>query len=137
MDPYLERSAIWPDFHDSFIAYLREALQPFLRPRYAALTQDRLFVVEHERPIRPDVSVIESNRNRDFQGEEAVATMVADDPVVVELLREEIRQPFLQIIEPAEGNRIVTAIEVLSPDNKQLGELTEEERQFCHKVLKP
>jgi hypothetical protein len=47
--------------------------------------------------------------------------MVADQPVVVELLREEFRQPYLSIVEPAEGNRVVTAIEVLSPDNKQPG----------------
>ncbi len=121
MDPYLERRAIWPDFHDSLIAYLREALQPYLRPRYAALTQDRLFVVEHERPIRPDVSVIEINERPDFRHGTASSTMVADEPVVVEMLREKIRQPYLEIIEPAEGNRVVTAIEVLSPDNKQPG----------------
>ncbi|MGH7128450.1 MAG: DUF4058 family protein, partial [Planctomycetaceae bacterium] len=52
MDPYIERPEIWPDFHDSLIAALRGALQPLLRPRYAALTQDRLYVVESERPIR-------------------------------------------------------------------------------------
>ena len=117
MDPYLERPAIWPDFHDSCIAYLREALQPFLRPRYAALTQDRLFVVEHDRPIRPDVSIVQTGERTGT----AQATLVADEPLVVELFREEIRQPYLQIIEPAAGNRVVTAIEVLSPDNKQAG----------------
>jgi Uma2 family endonuclease len=120
MDPYLERRALWPDFHDSFIAYLREALQPLLRPRYAALTQDRLFVVQHERPIRPDVSVIETRGNRPFV-DSTTGAMVADQPVVVELLREEFRQPYLSIVEPAEGNRVVTAIEVLSPDNKHPG----------------
>jgi hypothetical protein len=121
MDPYLERRALWPDFHDRFITYLGEAVQPFLRPRYAALTQDRLFVVEHQRPIRPDVSIIEVRESRDSLRSSAVATMVADEPVVVEIQREEIRQPFLTIIEPAEGNRVVTAIEVLSPDNKMAG----------------
>ena len=117
MDPYLERPAIWPDFHDSFIAYLREALQPILRPRYAALTQDRLFAVEHDRPIRPDVSIVQTGEAPGT----AQATLVADEPLVVELFREEIRQPYLQIIEPAAGNRVVTAIDVLSPDNKQAG----------------
>lgn len=117
MDPYLERSAIWPDFHDRLITYIGEALQAYLRPRYVALTQDRLFVVEHDRPIRPDVSIVET-------GQTAAAitgTAVADAPLVVEMFREEVRQPYLQIIEPAAGNRVVTAIEVLSPDNKQPG----------------
>lgn len=27
MDPYLENPEILPDFHDSFLTYLREALQ--------------------------------------------------------------------------------------------------------------
>lgn len=80
MDPYLERRALWPDFHDSLIAYLREALQPLLRPRYAALTQDRLFVVQHERPIRPDVSVIETRGNRPFV-DSTTGAMVGDQPV--------------------------------------------------------
>ncbi len=59
MDPYLERPAIWPDFRDSRIAELRRDLQPLLRPKYVALTQDRLFVIESDRPIRPDISIIE------------------------------------------------------------------------------
>ena len=121
MDPYLERRAIWPDFHDRLITYLGEAIQPFLRPRYVALTQDRLFVVEHERPIRPDVSIIETSEFGRFRHSSAASATVADEPVVVEMIREKIRQPILQIIEPAEGNRVVTAIEVLSPDNKETG----------------
>jgi len=125
MDPYLERPEIWPDFHDSLIAYIREALQPLLRPRYAALTRDRLYVIEADRPIYPDVAVVRARRGG---GEAARApraggptAVAADQPVVVELFREEIREPVIHIIEPAAGNRIVTAIEVLSPDNKEPG----------------
>lgn len=125
MDPYLERPEIWPDFHDSIIAYIREALQPLLRPRYAALTRDRLYVIEADRPIYPDVAVVQARRG---SGEAARApqasgpsAVVADQPVVVELFREEVREPVIHIIEPAAGNRIVTAIEVLSPDNKVPG----------------
>lgn len=120
MDPYIERPVIWPDFHDSLIATIRGVLQPLLRPRYAALTQDRLYVVEADRPIRPDVSVIRTSscRSRDA----ATAVLEADEPAAVfELWRDEIREPLIQIVEPAEGNRLVTAIEVLSPENKQGG----------------
>ena len=119
MDPYLERPEIWPDFHDSLITYIREALQPKLRPRYAALTQDRLYVVEHERSIRPDVSIVRTHADHG-----GVATAVAvepDQPLVFEVIEEEIREPVIHIVEPAAENRIVTAIEVLSPDNKTSG----------------
>jgi hypothetical protein len=34
MDPYLEDPARWPDVHHSLITYIRNALQPQVRPRY-------------------------------------------------------------------------------------------------------
>lgn len=119
MDPYIERPEIWPDFHDRLIAFLCGALQPLLRPRYVALTQDRLYVVESDRPIRPDVSLVRTGRRGPRAG--ATALLEADAPAVFELWREEIRQPLIHIIEPAAGNRLVTAIEVLSPENKDSG----------------
>ena len=119
MDPYIERPEIWPDFHDSLITAIRGLLQPLLRPRYAAVTQDRLYVVEADRPIRPDVSVIRTSSRRTSGA--ATALLEADAPAVFELWRDEIREPLIHIIEPAEGNRLVTAIEVLSPENKARG----------------
>lgn len=120
MDPYIERPDIWPDFHDRLITYLCSHLQPLLRPRFLAVTQDRLYVVESDRSIRPDVSVIRTRTPRG-QRDGGTAVLEMDEPQVFELWREEIRQPLIHIIEPAEGNRLVTAIEVLSPDNKLAG----------------
>jgi hypothetical protein len=121
MDPYIERPEICPDFHDRLVTYLCAALNPLLQPRYVALTQDRLYVVEAERPIRPDVAVIRTAAVvPDTEG--AVATLDVDAPAIFELWREEVREPFIQIIEPAAGNRVVTAIEVLSPDNTRPGQ---------------
>jgi hypothetical protein len=119
MDPYLERPEIWRDFHDSLITYIREALQPLLRPKYAALTQDRLYVIESERPIYPDLAVVETSASSEPRSSQGV--LVVDEPVVIPLWREEVREPYIQIIEPAAENRVVTAIEVLSPDNKAAG----------------
>jgi len=119
MDPYLERPEIWPDFHDSLIAAIRGTIQPLLRPRYAAITQERLYVVEADRAIRPDVSVVRTSTQRPRSAGPAV--LEPDAPAVFELSREEIRQPLIHIVEPAAGNRLVTAIEVLSPDNKAPG----------------
>jgi hypothetical protein len=119
MDPYLERPVLWRDFHDSLIAEVRRELQPLLRPKYVALTQDRLFVVESDQPIYPDVAVVETSAPSASRG--GGAALVADEPVVLEMWREEIREPYIQIIEPAAENRVVTTIEVLSPDNKATG----------------
>jgi hypothetical protein len=119
MDPYIEQPAIWPDFHDRLITFIQEALQPQLRPRYVALGQDRLFVVESDRPIRPDLALLRTSSPKPATG--ASATLEADSPAVFELQQEEMRQPLIEIVEPAAGNRVVTAIEVLSPDNKAGG----------------
>jgi len=120
MDPYIERPAIWADFHDRLIAAISAALQPMLRPKYAALVQDRLYVLESNRPIRPDVSVVESPLP--YAPSTATALMTElDQPMIFELGDEDIREPYIQIIEPAAGNRLITAIDVLSPDNKSAG----------------
>src|SRR5437879_727448 len=112
MDPYIERPAIWADFHDRLIPSISAALQPLLRPKYAALVQDRLYVVESGRPIRPDVALIETGAPPRGTSS-ATAVLELDNPVVFRLPREEIRQPLVTIVEPAAGNRLVTAIEVL------------------------
>jgi hypothetical protein len=90
MDPYIERPEIWRDFHDSLITYIRAALQPVLRPRYVALTQDRLFVVESDRPIRPDVAVACTSSPKPAAGS-SLAVVEPDAPTVFELWDEEVR----------------------------------------------
>lgn len=120
MDPYVERSAIWPDFHDRLITYLCGALQPLLRPKYAALTQDRSYVVESQRPIFPDIGIIRTPSNGPKTS--ATAVLEPEPTAVYELGEEEVRQPYIEIIEPAARDRVITSIEVLSPSNKTPGE---------------
>ena len=102
MDPYIERPAPWPDFHDSLIAALRGVLQPLLQPKYAALTQDRLYVVETDRTLWPDVAVVRASGGQEAM-QVATALAECDAPAVFPLLREEVRQPYLTIVEPAAG----------------------------------
>jgi hypothetical protein len=42
MDPYLEDPARWPDVHQSLITYIRDMLQPQVRPRYHARMGERV-----------------------------------------------------------------------------------------------
>jgi hypothetical protein len=56
MDPYLEHPDIFPDFHDSFVTYLRESLQPHLpEPYYAAI--GRLAWIEVSERYEPLVEI--------------------------------------------------------------------------------
>ncbi len=120
MAPYIERSAVWPDFHDRLISSIVGVIQPMLRPRYAAMTQERLYLVESHRPIYPDVSVVESHQPNWRGSSGATAVLNADASTVFELDEEEIREPFIEIVEVS-GGRIVTAIEVIRPTNKDRG----------------
>jgi len=51
MYPYLEEPARWPDVHQSLITYIRDALQPQVRPHYHARMGERVYIpVEHREP---------------------------------------------------------------------------------------
>jgi hypothetical protein len=119
MDPYIERPPIWPDFHDALVATIRGLLQPLLRPRYVALMQDRIYVVRDDQARKPDVSIVRAASGPSSLGGAAVLDL--DTPTIFEVYREEVREPLVEIIEPAADNKLITTIEVLSPDNKRSG----------------
>jgi hypothetical protein len=118
MDPYLELPELWPGFHNSLIVYIRDALQPLLRPRYIAGIEERVFIeVPPEREFIPDVLV--KRRREERSG--AVAVLDADAPVEVQLPGPEIHESYLNILDRQAGLRVVTVLEVLSPTNKYAG----------------
>ena len=57
MDPYLEGPEIFPDFHDSVITYLREALQASLPAPYFAALGRRVWIEVSRRSVGPDVQI--------------------------------------------------------------------------------
>src|SRR5260370_9856013 len=99
MDPYIERLEIFPDFHANFITRLQATLQPLLRPRYVALTEDRLYVVESDRPIRPDLSIVRTSGPA-RPARSGAALLEPDAPVIFEWLPATIRESRLHIAEP-------------------------------------
>ena len=46
VDPYIEPQGFWPDFHASFITYLRDALADQLPSNYEARIDERVNLVE-------------------------------------------------------------------------------------------
>jgi hypothetical protein len=120
MDPFIEASPYWRDFHDRLVSRIGESLEERLSDKYAAFVNERLYVVEHERPVYPDVAVLESRSPRGG-GAAVMVPARQPEPIVVELVEEEIREPYIVIVEPRAGNRLVTAIEVLSPEDKAPG----------------
>jgi hypothetical protein len=127
MDPYLENPEIFPDFHDSFIPYLREALQAHLPAPYFAALGRRVWIEVSGRSLGPDPEVRRgrgpSPRRTEPAGAAAIADRPVARPVVVNVARDEWREPFIEIYTRSEeGKRLVASIEVLSPANKTPGE---------------
>ncbi len=127
MNPYLEAKNLWRDVHWRFIAYAAELLQPLLRPRYHVRIEERLYVEPIERPIFPDISVIERPKTRPEQeqtGGVAVATEVevtCDEPTAILETTGPIPEGYLEIVDLTRGGKVVTVIELLSHANKTPG----------------
>lgn len=127
MDPYLESPSVWPDFHEAFLAYLRETLQPILPAGYYATlkTREELGILGHsEAPVVfPDLSVKTTGVDAPAYAQPRPATgLEATTPehiVVAELYP--MRVSFLEIREARGDECLVTVMELLSPSNKLPG----------------
>jgi hypothetical protein len=134
MDPYLEDPAWWQDFHQSYITYLQAALNRLLPAQYLARMGERLYVVQQERNIYPDVAVVERPAVVPplTRGEGGTALLVASDPAwVVTIESVEMREAFVEVRAIRDENRVVAVIELLSPANKAAG--SEGQRQYLEK----
>jgi hypothetical protein len=131
MDPYLE--ARWSDVHASLLFAIKEALQPELPSGLRARTEERVVLEDAGggEPIsryRPDVAVVDTGRGHPSAGGAAAAVAVPE-PFTVRFFDEPQVDRFLQIVDVTNGNRVITAIEVLSPWNKNPGRVNEEYRR--------
>ena len=121
MDPYLERASLWPNVHNSLITALRDDLAPRLRPRYFVGVEERaVLAIEDDdaSATRPDVTV--ATTPPEAGGiQEAAAAYAVPAPIVV-LLPDTVRLVYLEV-RTTDGDRLVTAIELLSPFNKRPG----------------
>jgi len=122
MDPYLE--AHWRDVHASLVIYARDALQGVLPGSLRARVEERVLLETPkglgDHPLYPDVRVVEYASNRGLETRPAGSSVVAE-PLLVEADPEPATETFLEIINPASGNKVVTVIEFLSPAHKSPG----------------
>lgn len=123
MDPFLEQH--WRSVHHRLITYSGDRLQSELPRRYRVEVEERVFVagdLESQRSVYPDAYVVESAapptaETRPSAGQAAIA-----NPVRIELADDPVTETYLEIIDTISGNRVVTAIEFLSPTNKLPGD---------------
>jgi hypothetical protein len=120
MDPYLEGS-LWSSVHAQLGAEIARQLAPKLRPRYLALTAERM-VLETPDNVAviaasryPDVGVIRTGQGAAGTAATALAPAPLQLATVVPT-----RVPHVNVeIRDTAHRQLVTAIEILSPTNKR------------------
>ncbi len=117
VDPYLEQH--WGDIHTSLMVYIRDQLTDQLPSDLQARVEESVSVDLDESPrwIYPDVTVVELPDASSSLV--AVADAVITEPTIIPLPSEKPTQRHIEIVDLNSGNRVVTAIELLSPANKQ------------------
>jgi hypothetical protein len=132
MDPYLEHPAWWRGVHHRLITYIADTLSAQLPERYVVDIDERLYVVEAERDLYPDVLVKRPPKPRATKKTMSAvggAVAVESDPALrVSLEPQTLPQGFIEIRLAAGPGRAVTSIEILSPTNKATG--TKGRRQY-------
>lgn len=120
MDPYLETR--WRDVHTAFMVYARDAIQQQLPGDLQACVQEGVTIDlgDDLRAAAPDISVIEDKREA-WSPQSSGSTATVAEPLIVSVT-DLFTERHIEIIDPASGDRIVTAIELLSPSNKIPGE---------------
>ncbi len=107
MDPYLEAPGIWPGFHEAFLSYMRETIQPLLPENYYA-----------DIKTREEIGIAGCRAEKIRHSEQASATV----PERIQVIEEEpLRVSFLEIRDAARDHVLATLIELLSPSNKTSG----------------
>jgi hypothetical protein len=130
MDPYLE--ARWSDVHVKLISFIGEALQPLLPRDMRARSEERVLLEEEDesQEYRSDVAVVETGGRGGAVTATAAPTATVE-PIVIRRQPAPAFDRFVQIIDVTSGNRVVTAIEILSPWNKAAGRLN---RNYLRKL---
>jgi hypothetical protein len=130
MDPWLEHPGLWPGVHNRLITAIADDLVPKVAPKYFVDVEQQTYLTAAAGDlavIRPDVLVGRTASRRRNPRPPQPAVAVAEPEVgVVEMdvvvpVEVKVDDWFLEI-RTAATNKLVTAIEVLSPTNKSGGD---------------
>jgi hypothetical protein len=126
MDPWLELR--WRDVHASIIVYIRNALQRQLPEPLVARAEEDVLVDTADQPpkvVRPDVTVATEQSESEVGGVAVLAPPKTVARPFLARVTEPEKNRRVEIIDLSSGERVVTAIEVLSPANKLPGKARE------------
>jgi hypothetical protein len=129
MNPYIEVSDLWEDFHDNLIAEIKRALTPVLPQGYVARTGKRCYVVladtegKSKRSFVPDISLtrerVGSRPQKADPSQGATTAPPGEARSMRAFIETDYEEKFIDIYELKPERRLVTSIEILSPSNKR------------------
>ncbi len=117
MDPWLEGSEVFPNFHGKLVLAIEDALNRSLPPGYIALSKSRVWV-DSELNREPDVALYGRDHLPDAPG--GPVTLTGLVAIGRRRLPDPVEEPYLEILSDR-GRRLVTAVEVISRSNKRAG----------------
>lgn len=128
MDPCIETQRNWSDFHHDLAAEIRARLNTKIQPDYYAIavTYVAYDVIEiahsDTRATFPDVGLWRTQGRAPGASAAAVLEAVIDPPQIQSVVKLEAPFRFANVeVREAGTDRLVTAIEILSPVNKRAG----------------
>ena len=118
MDPFLEQH--WGDANTRLIVYICDAINEQLPYDLQARVEEGVAIDAEpsSRIVFPDVRVVDQPAQPFTVPVRSDASVAVAEPRVIPLPDERPAQRRIEIVEPGSGNRVVTAIELLSPANK-------------------
>jgi hypothetical protein len=123
MDPYLEISGDWRDFHARFLNGCADSISDQLPENYVARIEEQFQILEFPEETQehrlPDVSISQVSPSRRSAGPAtAMATLEPEVIPLITTILEEVKERWIEIRRRPEWAP-VTIIELLSPTNKQ------------------
>ncbi len=123
MDPYLENPELWPDVHSRLIVAIGDDLTEHLSENYRVAIEKRTYFSSGDDSLLvgiPDISVVAKRTDESLPI--ATTTLISPEPITVAVpMAEEVQERYLEIRDVT-TDAIITAIEILSPKNKRVGE---------------
>jgi hypothetical protein len=121
INPYLEAPHLWPDVHHRLITAIGNQIQLQLSPHYSAAITPYVALesleISPSKMAVPDVGVLEQETKSQTKGGVAVLSALMTRTAIMEIPTRYARLE----IRSVEGEKLVTAIKLLSPANKRPG----------------
>jgi hypothetical protein len=121
MNPYLEQSDAWQDFHQRFLIHSADSLSPQVGPNYLVKIEVRLILHERSAEERRFVGIADIGVAATGDRKPTAVASTLEAPVLLQLPAVEVEKHLSLEIRDRRNRRVITVLELLSPANETPG----------------